>query len=167
LVWPGTLYRESGPVIESPLLFASALQELVLQSWSGVIRPFPSMPTDWPDAVIANFRTEGAFLVGGRWRGRKTEFIQIHSLAGAPCVLQSDLASGFHVAGVPAERVTRRASGRLEIALQKGETVLLTASGFAEPAIISPLPAPPEEANLFGLNARFLERRPNFPDTDR
>ncbi len=42
-IQPNTMYKESGPVIETPL--------------------FPAVPAKWADAALRDFRTEGAFLL--------------------------------------------------------------------------------------------------------
>jgi hypothetical protein len=57
----------------------------MLQSRKGVIRFFPAMSSTWKDAVFENLRTEGAFLVSGRWRDGAVDWIRIKSLAGEPC----------------------------------------------------------------------------------
>ncbi|MFD1049096.1 Tat pathway signal sequence domain protein, partial [Kibdelosporangium lantanae] len=49
-IQPNTMYKESGPVIETPLSAAQSLHDMVCQSWGGVIRLFPAVP--WPDAAV-------------------------------------------------------------------------------------------------------------------
>ena len=39
-----TLYRESGPVIETPLSAAQSIHDMLLQSWGGKLRVFPAVP---------------------------------------------------------------------------------------------------------------------------
>ena len=44
-VHKSTMYSEGhSPCIESPLAAANSLQELLLQSWGGILRVFPSVP---------------------------------------------------------------------------------------------------------------------------
>ena len=43
-VKPNTMYREAGPVIETPLAAAQAVHEMLLQSSGGVLRIFPADP---------------------------------------------------------------------------------------------------------------------------
>ena len=66
-VKPNTFYSEIGlPVMETPLHGATAMQEMVLQSWGGRLRVFPAIPKQWPDTQFANMRGEGGFLVSGK-----------------------------------------------------------------------------------------------------
>jgi hypothetical protein len=79
-IQPNTMYKESGPVIETPLSAAQSLHDMLVQSWGRVIRLFPAVPAQWADAALRDFRTEGAFLLipagwedplgQGRQRGR-------------------------------------------------------------------------------------------------
>src|SRR2546423_9136979 len=84
-VQPNTMYKESGPVIETPLSAAQSLHDMVCQSWGGVIRVFPALPAAWPDLTVHDFRTQGAFLLSAVRRAGRTEFVRLASLAGAPC----------------------------------------------------------------------------------
>ena len=72
-----TLYRESGPVIESPLSGAQSIHDMLLQSWGGKIRVFPAVPDAWQDVAFDGLRTEGAFKVSVFRISWKTEFIQV------------------------------------------------------------------------------------------
>lgn len=90
-IQPNTLYKETGPVIETPLAGAASLQELYLQSWGGCVRVFPAVPESWPSASFVNFRTEGAFLVSATRREGRTVFLQIESERGGDCLLQTDM----------------------------------------------------------------------------
>lgn len=47
-----TLYRESGPVIETPLSGAQSIHDMLLQSWGGKIRVFPAVPDAWQDVAL-------------------------------------------------------------------------------------------------------------------
>ena len=67
-----TLYRESGPVIETPLSGAQSIHDMLLQSWGDKIRVFPAVPDAWQDVAYYDFRTEGAFTVSASRRaGRR------------------------------------------------------------------------------------------------
>ncbi|MBU5899388.1 hypothetical protein JVW24_19950, partial [Vibrio cholerae O1] len=39
---PTTMYKEAGPVIETPLSGAQCIHDMLLQSWGGKIRIFPA-----------------------------------------------------------------------------------------------------------------------------
>jgi hypothetical protein len=49
--------------LEGNFAFASAIQEMLLQSHNGLIRIFPAIPNAWKEVSFTNLRTEGAFLV--------------------------------------------------------------------------------------------------------
>ncbi|MEQ6118202.1 glycoside hydrolase family 95-like protein [Reichenbachiella sp. MALMAid0571] len=49
--------------LEGNFAFASALQEMLIQSHTGVIHIFPAIPASWKDASFDQLRTEGAFLI--------------------------------------------------------------------------------------------------------
>ena len=70
-IQPNTLYKESGPVIETPLALATSLQELSLQYRNDTTYVFPAVPTLWKNVAFENFRTEGAFLISAAKKNDK------------------------------------------------------------------------------------------------
>jgi len=52
--------------LEGNFAFASAIQEMLIQSHNGIIRIFPAIPSDWKNISFKNLRTEGAFLVSAK-----------------------------------------------------------------------------------------------------
>ena len=144
-ILPNTMYRESGPVIETPLSGASALHDLLLQSWGGTIRVFPGVSDAWKDVVFHGLRTQGAFLVSAVRREGKTRLVRIESLAGEPCRVAVDMPS-FRTE--PKVSFRRLEGGVLELGLKRGQAVVLTADASA--AAIVPV-APQGPLNSFGL----------------
>lgn len=59
--YSGFTYRPF--TLEGNFAFAAGLQEMLLQSYGGLIRVFPARPRDWESASFRNLRAEGAFLV--------------------------------------------------------------------------------------------------------
>jgi alpha-L-fucosidase 2 len=49
--------------LEGNFACAAGIQEMLLQSYNGLIRVFPAIPESWNDVAFENFRAEGAFLV--------------------------------------------------------------------------------------------------------
>ncbi|KAA9036282.1 hypothetical protein FW778_18765 [Ginsengibacter hankyongi] len=49
--------------LEGNFAFAQGLQEMLLQSYSGVIEIFPAIPASWKEVSFNNLRAEGAFLI--------------------------------------------------------------------------------------------------------
>lgn len=76
-IQPNTLYKESGPVIETPLSMAQSLQELSLQYWNGILRVFPAVPSSWKEVSFENFLTDGAFLVSAKYENGKTVEVKL------------------------------------------------------------------------------------------
>lgn len=122
---PNTFYIEAGPVIETPLLAARTIQDLLLTSYKEVIRVFPAVPSTWPDVAFHNFRAEGAFLVSAKRQGGKTTFICIESLAGEPCRVKSDMVGEINAYGRREFTLKNVAKGVVQIDLHKNESVLL------------------------------------------
>ncbi|MEZ3443228.1 glycoside hydrolase family 95-like protein [uncultured Alistipes sp.] len=143
---PNTMYRESGPVIETPLSGAQSLHDMLLQSWGGKIRVFPAVPERWTEIRFRNLRTEGAFLVSAVREKGKTTAIRIESLAGEPCILKTDMEHPIVKDGETALEPIGGAEYALK--LKKGESVLLTAGGAPEPPM-RPVAGP--GGNFFGL----------------
>jgi len=49
--------------LEGNFAFAAGLQEMLLQSHTGIVRLFPAVPAAWKDVEFSSLRAEGAFLV--------------------------------------------------------------------------------------------------------
>jgi hypothetical protein len=151
------MYTEAGPVIETPLSGGASIHELVLQSWSmqtfGThIRVFPAVPDDWKDVSFDKLLAEGAFEVSAVRRNGKTKFVQIKSLAGAPCRVSTSLAGKITASGDRQFKVTTETEDGQPVTvidLKKGEIVLLT-SGDEKDLIINPVTAQSNRENFYG-----------------
>ncbi|GHT44627.1 hypothetical protein AGMMS49965_20630 [Bacteroidia bacterium] len=106
-IQPNTLYKESGPVFETPMAGIASLHDLYLQSWGGTIRVFPALPSDWKEASFINLRAEGAFLVSAKRENGRTTFVQIISEAGGHCRVQTD-AGIVEFETEPGQVITRK-----------------------------------------------------------
>lgn len=54
--------------LEGNFAFAAGVQEMMLQSHSGIINVFPAIPSQWRDVKFTNLRAVGAFLVSAEMR---------------------------------------------------------------------------------------------------
>lgn len=142
-----TLYRESGPVIETPLSAAQSIHDMLLQSWGGKLRIFPAVPDKWKEVAYKDFRAEGAFVVSASRKEGKTEFIAVRSLAGEPCVIVTDLHKPVFK-GKRTFAVTPLADGAYSIDLRKGEEVIVCSA--ETPADFTIRPVENSETNCFG-----------------
>jgi hypothetical protein len=143
---PNTMYMESGPVIETPLSGAQCVHDMLLQSWGKKIRVFPAVPSQWKNIQFKDLRTEGAFLVSAVRKEGKTINIQIKSLAGEPCTLQTDMKNP--IVKIGNATLTTKGENEYALDLKKGETVTITTQTDAISAIS---PVDGEGQNFFGL----------------
>jgi alpha-L-fucosidase 2 len=136
-----THYTEAGPVIETPLSASQSIHDLLCQSWGGVIRVFPAVPSAWPDVTLRDFRTQGAFLVTAVRQAGTTRFVRVRSLAGEPLRLRHGLLGPLTAVlddGTPAQ-VTDLGGGTVQIALPKDREVLVH-TGERPPLVVDRVP---------------------------
>lgn len=98
---PNTFYTEIGlPVMETPLHGATAVQEMLFQSWGGRLRCFPAVPSEWSDAQFLQFRGEGGFLVSASRSKGGTNWVEVVSTRGGEIELEHGIDPfRFHVQG--------------------------------------------------------------------
>jgi hypothetical protein len=148
---PNTLYKEAGPVIETPLSAAQSIHDMIIQSWGGTIRVFPAAPDAWQEIAFHDLRTEGAFLVSAVRSAGKTRFVRIKSLAGEPCVIIPGLDAPVRVSAVRGSELKEIAPGRFALDLDKGEEAILWTGDAAPGLAIEAVPAQSGQANSFGM----------------
>lgn len=68
--------------LEGNFAFAAGIQEMLLQSHTGVIRIFPAIPKEWKDVSFESLRAMGAFLVSARMEGGEINRVRIYSEKG-------------------------------------------------------------------------------------
>lgn len=146
---PNTMYLEAGPVIETPLSAVTTMNEMLLQSWNGVIRVFPAVPDNWKDATFNDLSAKGAFLVSGSRKNGATQFVKIKSLAGSPCLVKTDLKGIVKATGKRQFKISAQASGVVSIDLKAGEEVVLYSG--QKPSVFTLEPVKPDGKNYWGL----------------
>ena len=155
-----TMYAEGNPVIESPLSFATALHDMLLQSWGGKIRVFRGSPKLWKDVSFHKFRTQGAFLVSAKKNNGKTQFVRLESLKGKPCFIKTDINKPYlYINGqrVSDEKLLSLVDGMYEIDLKQGEVLLMTGAPLNEIDLnIETKKRPYDQQHLFGLSDKTL-----------
>jgi hypothetical protein len=155
-VQPNTLYKETGPVIETPLSAITSLQETYLQSWGGKIRIFPAVPDSWKDVSFINLRAEGGFLISGIRKNGLTVLVQIEATAGNKCIVQTNMnlkkakISSLNKSEKPEYTIVNPEKGIIEINMRKNEVVSLSDISF--PTIVPPYYTLHQETerNFFG-----------------
>ena len=73
--------------LEGNFAFASGIQEMLIQSHTGIIRVFPAIPADWKDVSFKDLRTMGAFLVSAEMKGGAIVSASIFSEKGGHCCI--------------------------------------------------------------------------------
>ena len=75
--------------LEGNFAFAAGVQEMLIQSHTGVINIFPAIPKSWNDVAFKTLRTEGAFLVSAQQKAGKVTRVEITSENGGICKLKN------------------------------------------------------------------------------
>ncbi len=81
--------RYTPMTLEAGFAAAAAIMEMLVQSWGGTIRLFPTVPDRWGDAYFEDLRAEGGFLVSARLSGGEVARARITSEAGEACTLRN------------------------------------------------------------------------------
>lgn len=68
--------------LEGNFAFASGIQEMLLQSHTGIIRIFPAIPEEWQDVSFRKLRAEGAFLISADMEKGKVTGMELFSEKG-------------------------------------------------------------------------------------
>ncbi len=111
--------------LEGNFAFASAVQEMLIQSHTGVVRIFPAVPESWKDAAFTSLRTYGAFLVSANRMGGQVVEIRVTAERGGPLRLENPFPSGGFRASGPAAGRVREIGGVIEAGMRPGERLVL------------------------------------------
>ena len=112
--------------LEGNFAAAAAVQEMLLQSYSGALRLFPAVPATWRDASFETLRADGAFLVSAEREGGVVQRVEIISEKGGPCRLEDPFTdAGFGAQGIKNGGIAIEA-GELRFAINPGQRIILT-----------------------------------------
>lgn len=109
--------------LEGNMAFASGVQEMLLQSHTGVIRVFPAIPQSWENVSFENLRAVGAFLVDACKKNGIVTEVNIHSEKGGKVILANPFSSEFEISG---NKKFALKDGIIFIDMEEGECVSLT-----------------------------------------
>lgn len=101
--------------LEGNFAFAAAVQEMLVQSHTGIIRLFPAVPSAWKDISFATLRCQGAFLVSAKQENGKVRNVEIASEKGGLCRLKNPF-------GTDAFQVKYSWSGEMQ---REGDTIAI------------------------------------------
>jgi hypothetical protein len=111
--------------LEGNFAFAAAVQEMLLQSHSGVLRVFPAVPGGWQDASFDSLRAQGAFLVSAKMKAGRIVEVRVTSEKGGRLKLANPFRGGaYKTLGVAADAV-RDAGPVIEADMRPGEKLFL------------------------------------------
>lgn len=160
---PNTLYKETWPVIETPLSGAQSVHDMLLQSWGGVVRPFPAVPSAWADVAFSDLSAEGGFLVSAKRQAGTTQWVSVKSKAGEPFLIETDIANPVASVNGQARRLEAVGAKRYRAKLAAGETLLIHGQGRKPDLTIRPVDIV-GATNSFGLNANQGPMPPPGPE---
>ena len=155
LLLPNTMYVEAqgkNPVIETPLSAATAIAEMLIQSWNGKISVFPAIPDQWDKCYFQGMRAMGGFVVSAQLKNRKTEWISITSEKGNPCYVQlTDMANVVQLSGDRKFDIKNLGNGDYFIDLKKGESITIAANASIKPVAELIEPTNDSDRNYYGV----------------
>ena len=79
LVFVRVEYTEGDPVIECSVVLDRSMQDMLLQSWGGVVRVFPAVPGAWADVSFEGLRAEGGYRVSASRKAGRTVAVAIRA----------------------------------------------------------------------------------------
>ena len=82
-------YKYRPFTLEGNFAFASGIQEMLIQSHSGIIHVFPAIPKSWSALSFSTLRAEGAFLVSAKKENGKTTNVYIIAEKGGVLKLKN------------------------------------------------------------------------------
>lgn len=110
--------------LEGNFAFAAGIQEMLLQSHTGVVHIFPAIPADWKNISFNKLRLMGAFLVSAEKKEGRIRQVRIYSEQGGS--LRLAIPDGYKVISVSGNKEEEREeNGVLILETQKGETITM------------------------------------------
>ncbi|MGZ5453924.1 MAG: glycosyl hydrolase family 95 catalytic domain-containing protein, partial [Candidatus Aminicenantales bacterium] len=111
--------------LEGNFAFAAGIQEMLLQSHTGVIRVFPAVPATWRDVSFDSLRAEGGFLVSAGKKDGKLVEVRIRSENGGQLRLENPFPGGAYETSGAATGGVRNAGPIVEADMRPGEEIRL------------------------------------------
>ncbi|MFV0553152.1 MAG: glycosyl hydrolase family 95 catalytic domain-containing protein [Mangrovibacterium sp.] len=106
--------------LEGNFAFASGVQEMLIQSHTGIVKIFPAIPKDWKDVSFHQLRTDGAFLVSAERKDGELSTVEITADADGTIQMENAFAEGKYTLNGEAH-----SEKLITITLKKGEKVML------------------------------------------
>ncbi|MCI0512636.1 glycoside hydrolase family 95 protein [candidate division KSB1 bacterium] len=114
--------------LEGNMAAAAGLQEMLLQSYGGIIRIFPAIPANWQTVRYSQLRAEGAFLVSAERQAGKLVAIQILAEKGGLLELENPFPEPTFQLETDSVQPIDRTGPILKFSCQPGGRLLLKAT---------------------------------------
>lgn len=105
--------------LEGNFAYAAAIQEMLIQSHTGIVKLFPAIPEAWEKCSFEDLRTYGAFIVSAEMKSNAVQDVIIQSDKGGE--FQFENPFGTHKFNSDKEFAIKK--NIITIYLEKGETV--------------------------------------------
>ncbi|MDD4821959.1 MAG: hypothetical protein PHI48_05310 [Bacteroidales bacterium] len=110
--------------LEGNFAFAAGIQEMLLQSHTGIVRLFPAIPADWKEVSFTKLRAYGAFLVSAEREGGNVQRVEIIAEQGGLLRIANPFGSGLYKTQGVSGGVTEK-DGVLECNTKPGQKIRL------------------------------------------
>ncbi|NND06388.1 MAG: hypothetical protein HKN87_08405 [Saprospiraceae bacterium] len=111
--------------LEGNFAFAAAVQEMLIQSHTGIIQLFPAIPPDWKEVNFQHLRARGAFVISATRQEGWTKSVSIHAEKGGDLRIRNPFGS----TGLQCSKdYTLEEGGVIIISTQPGERILMEAA---------------------------------------
>jgi hypothetical protein len=111
--------------LEGNFAFAAGIQEMLLQSHTGIVRVFPAVPSSWKDVSFNSLRTYGAFLVSAKKKAGNVTEVRVWSEKGGKLRLENPFPDGAFRASGSGASAGLTAGPVIEADLRPGEELIL------------------------------------------
>jgi len=159
-VWPSTMYKEYGPVIETPLFFANALQECCLMTRKNGVHIFPAFPQGWKDVCFGNWLAGNGFIVSASRKNGAIEWIVIESRMDGSQVFYLD--QPIDELCIDGEIEPKTASS-FRVSMKRGQKIVIRRDEKVKVEAV-PVSETYGESNPFGMNETYYGKRPHLSD---
>ena len=109
--------------LEGNFAFAAGVQEMLLQSHTGIIRIFPAIPDAWQDVSFHQLRAQGAFLVSASQKSGHWQKVEIYPERGGLLRLDLDGHKVASIHGAEGSNVTP--DGILEVQTHPNQPIMI------------------------------------------
>jgi alpha-L-fucosidase 2 len=93
--------------LEGNFAFASGIQEMLIQSHSGIVHLFPAIPQDWKEVRFNKLRTEGAFLITAVMKNGEAAEVTILSEKGGELKIRNPFKNPNFKSSAPFQSIEK------------------------------------------------------------